>query len=219
MNQPKLKLHTAAQLNEEITPDPAAGDPAAPWALPADFPDVGLTHDQTMQIREWWTNACSDFLERVRAALTYDTHANTNLKNFSRNAIMLAHLLALHPACAGNLATLAKKSGHGHTALERAKAGILTILTTRTHTRKGTRSSTPSIRNLADALPQLDFTARSGKPPVIVVPFRWRLSLTQQWDTVCSLELFPHISATLELTADCRDAVRITWHKSYSEKD
>lgn len=208
-NHKKIALERCLSLDEN-TPEQATT--ASPYTLPPDFPDVLISADDMLAVREWWTTTVQSFLERLRDCMTHNTTSSPGLKGFTRNALSLSNLLALHPCTSGTIFTLAKEHGLDFKSLAKVQAAQRRILAGGAPTTSTFRPANPSIPLLKAAVPQLNFTARQGKHPVIIVPFAQKLTLLEQWDTVLTLSQYPGISATLELTAQQQDAVRITFH-------
>ncbi|MDO4818046.1 MAG: hypothetical protein Q3986_06435 [Akkermansia sp.] len=216
MNQPKVDPADCLPLREDILAIDSRKDP---FPLPADFPRHLIDPEDMDELQDWWTSTVTAFLERLRHALRVHAHTHPNLDNFIQNAVVLGNMLALHPALSGTLSSLSNTKPFSFNTLQAHRAAILDILSG-----KGQpiplRPDVLSPKQLAVAFPALDFAAIPARaisqghrnPRCLIVPFAGRVNLADQWDTVVSISLYPKLSATLDLTADGRDAVRISWH-------
>lgn len=218
MSGRKVILRYAAPLRENALPAPApAPAPTPAHDLPGSFPAGLLDAEQLEAVQTWFDAWQAEVVERIRAALCLPPDADgregsrQNLAEFGACAVVLAHMLRLHPAASQSLPVLARALGVRERKLYHIRQGILAAL--------GGKAAPPprraaGLKRLADIYPQLDFSRRTGRSAsrssVYIVPFRWRATLMAQFDTVLSLSAIPGITATLALTAADEDAVRIT---------
>lgn len=194
---------------DENTPEPQHH--TTPYTLPPDFPHIpSLTEDDILELREWWTRTITTYLDRLRDCISLGANTNPSTAALLRNSAALAHLLGLHPAAAPPLHKLAAELQTSYPRLLQTAEAQRAILS-------GTPASTlrrppnPTLRQLLSAHPELDAEHRTKHGPVHTIPFRApHLPLIDQWHTVTSLSHYPGVTATLDLTADNRNAVRIT---------
>lgn len=212
----EVKLEWAAPLHDNLpAPDlppgtePEESEPEEAEQLPPGLPeDAGFTPAQRTMLCTWYRQLQLNLHDTARHLL--NTQPADGLLHYILNAVLLARMLRLHPACEHSLSTLARalnvdKSdlAERNRAMLRAAAGA--------HRHHAT-PRTLSIRELAANFPQLNFRAREGKLPVITVPFTdQRALLTEQFNTVTALAAVPGITATLDLTTAGFNAVRITF--------
>lgn len=209
----KVKLEWARPLPPTLK-SPAAGP--LPHGLPASFPAHLLDDDQLEAVEAWFDTWQADTLDRVKACLNLPAAegaregAPLTLRELAANAVVLSHLVRLHPAAEHALPILARELGVRPRKLQYIAAGIMRTLGGALCTPPVLRTR-PNLKQLADLFPQLNFAARSGHRPVYIVPFRQRYTLAEQWDTVCTLAKLPGITATLDIMpTTAADAVRIT---------
>lgn len=212
----EIKLEWAAPLHDNIPaadlpPDVQADGPdAAAEApiLPASFPADKFTADQLAVIAAWYRQMQADLYDAARTMLATDPAEG--LANFMLNAALIARMLRLHPACEQSISTLARALNVDKSDLaERNRALVRTAAANR---RATCSPRTLSLRELAKHFPQLDFSAREGRLPTVIVPFvNRRATLAEQWHTVTAIAAIPGLAATLALTADSLNAVRITF--------
>lgn len=209
----KVKLEWARPLPPTLSAP--AGQPLT-HGLPASFPAHLLDDDQLEAVETWFDTWQADTLDRVKACLNLPAAegaregAPLTLRELAANAVVLAHLLRLHPAAEHTLSILAGELGVRHRKLQYIAAGIMRTLGGIIPAAP-VLARWPGLRKLADMFPQLNFAARSGHRPVYIVPFRQHYTLAEQWDTVCTLAKLPGIATvTLDVTPAAADAVRIT---------
>ena len=211
----KVKLDHCYPLPKNLT---AAAEPLPELPpMPADFPAELLDPEQLEAVQAWWADWQQDSLAQLRHILTARPSAEMksssppNLRDLSLRCILLCHLLSLHPAAERSLATLAAELQQSDRHLSALKSTMLRALS---RTRRQQEAALPNTQQatLAAAYPLLDFSRLEGKRPVIVVPFRQRLTYCTQFELCEAIASHPGISATLTLTAAGEDALRITFH-------
>lgn len=193
--------------------DPAEED-TAPAPLPAGFPAHLLTEAQQVAISRWFNDWQENTLELIRSMLNLTPEEE--LKHFHQNATLLARLLRLHPTCEHSVTQLAHAMECDPSDLNARNREL--IRTAQAHFAAIAPSvHTPSIRELSQAYPQLDFSRRHGKLPVIIVPFLDpRTTIADRMSTVLSLGALPGITAaetTMPAEKDPaqNNAIRITF--------
>ena len=215
----KVKLEHCYPLTENIS----AAAPAAPELppMPADFPEELLEPEQLEAVQAWWADWQQDMLRHLRHLLTVQ-HADgaresapLTLQHLQQRAVVLCHLLGLHPAAERSLTTLAAELGVALPTLS-ALRGLLLRAMVRLRQQPHQREQRVSIPTLQADYPLLAWERREGKRPVIVVPFRQRLTYCTQFELCAAIAATPGISATLTLTAAGEDALRITFHRKHS---
>ncbi len=103
------------------------------FTLPASFPRRALSDEQLEAVGEWYNEWISGLLEAVRGALVCartrsakaDAPPPVNLQNLQVHAVVLAHLLRLHPSAEESLPKLAEAMGVACRRLYYARDAIL----------------------------------------------------------------------------------------------
>lgn len=202
----------------------AATAPGAPesWQLPATFPLEILTEDQQEAIAAWWDAWVSEMLHTARAALRGNTAGKSkhqgaspaDLPTLQLHAVVLAHLLRLHPAAEKSLPKLAEDMGLPTRAVYYARDAILPHLApvvAGLQSRAATRAT--AVETLATTA-GLDAAAavQGADPRQIFVPLRAGMGLSARFAVVMRLSRVPGIAAVREdfMPGTTRHAVCIT---------
>lgn len=210
----KVKIEYCKPLPPHLAAAPTA--PELP-PLPVDFPAELLGEAALEAVQAWWADWQQESLQHLRHLLTIrpaeeeKCSAPPNLAHLGLRAVLLCHLLGLHPAAERSLVSLAAELGEPLRKLTALKSTMLRAMA-RNRKRQSEKLPNTQLHTLAAAFPLLDFERREGKRPVIVVPFRQRLTYCAQFELCAAIAAQPGISATLTLTAAQEDALRITFH-------
>lgn len=213
----KIKLERCHPLNEQSAVAATAAAPELP-PMPADFPAELLEPEQLEAVQAWWADWQQDMLHQLRHLLTVQHPEGARessphtLRHLQQRCVVLCHLLGLHPAAERSMTTLAAELGVALPTLS-ALRGLLLRTMAQLRRPQAAQQQPPTISTLAANYPLLDWERREGKRPVIVVPFRRRLTYCSQFELCAAIAAHPGISATLTLTAAQEDALRITFHR------
>lgn len=206
-------------LIESAVPEPE--QQPATFGLPASFPAEILTDDQLEEIATWFDSWAAHILHAVRLALqghpeSVSRHQGAtpvDLQHLQLHAVVLAHLLRLHPAAEETLPTLAKRLGLPCRALYYARDTVLAyikpamagIITSRRH-------STSFWETLSADHPVLLLSAATQPTELtILVPFKPHVHLAHRFATVQRLAAHPAVASVREdLTPTGENAVQIT---------
>lgn len=216
----KVKLDHCYPLSDNLTAAPVSVEPPL---LPADFPSELLSDEQLEAIQDWWGDWQQESLRHLRHLLTVrppaedNQPAPPNLANLQLRCVVLCHILGLHPAAERSLPTLAAELGVSMRKLTTLKGCMLRAMV-RDRRRQSERLPNTQLATLMAAYPLLDWAAREGERPVIVVPFRGRLPYCSQFELCAAIAAEPGISATLTITSRKADALRITFHSGNKRK-
>lgn len=154
------------------------------FGLPDSFPAHALDDDQLEEVREWWGGYMPDLLHAFKHSLVCQakryasTECPPTLQNFIIRAVVLAHLLRLHPATEDSLLKLAKALKVPHKRLYYAREAILETLTSGAVSAfKAAREGREAVIEFLATHPALDY---SGAVRVssrrLLIPLAGRLS-------------------------------------------
>ena len=215
MSKQRIQRRACCELREEATPTREL--PGTPHNLPATVPTHILDDEQIDTITTWWQQQCDHIIATVTSALTARNTDTSNqpspcdLNHLITNAVTLAHILRLHPAADVSLKTIAEHLHIPYRRMKATKQAICIALADPTHAPTVSRATT-SRQQLAKIYPVLDFARATGKHPVILVPFRRRLTLEAQMTLAFAIGSFRHLTCTLaELPGTGENALRITF--------
>lgn len=212
----KINLERCYPLNEQSAEATTTAPELPP--MPADFPAELLDPEQLEAVQAWWADWQQEMLRHLRHLLTVQHPEGARestphtLRHLQQRCVVLCHLLGLHPAAERSMTTLAAELGVALPTLS-ALRGLLLRTMAQLRRPQPSQQQPTSISTLAANFPLLDWERREGKRPVIVVPFRRRLTYCSQFELCAAIAAVPGISATLTLTAAQEDALRITFHR------
>lgn len=209
-----------APLKEEILPATAPETPAA-WQLPADFPREILNDAQQEAVEQWWNTWVDTMLHITRAALRGHTTAQSkhhgasaaDLPTLQLHAVVLAHLLRLHPAAEKSLPKLAEEMQLPTRALYYARDTMLAHIRPALAGIQARAAAAASAAESIAAHPALHTadTVR-GEGGVLYIPFSAGAGVATRFSAVLTLSRVPGIAAVREdfMPGTTRHAVRIT---------
>lgn len=205
---------------EEYTPDCGGGGPE-PFALPASFPLDLLDEFQQSEVAAWWTAYIENMLHSLKLSLTCARTRSTKeekphpvtLQNFIIHAVVLSHLLRLHPCTEASLPELAKALGVAQRRLYYARDTILEQLGTgAVDAFHGTRRQQMRLGEyLTGCTELLPNAIRRPADNVLVIPFRAHVPMARRFAIVQTVSQLPGVACVREsLLADDRNSLTIT---------
>ena len=197
MADPKsVAPYACLPLKEEIAT--AATSIPDSFSLPRSFPADLLTEEQLDEVRLWFDTYISDLLATIRAALTGGSEKST-LAHLLHRAVILAHLLRLHPAAEDSITALAEALGISRRAAFYIQDDLLTLI----------RPALCHIANAATAMAAfasrvaeqawLDFeglTTLSHRQ--LAIPFKRRAVVAARFATAQAVAALPGVAAVRE---------------------
>lgn len=180
-------------LMEEVAA--AAENAPDSFGLPSSFPSDLLTADQLDEVAIWFDTWVADLLQSIRAALGADA-THTTLQTLKVRAVILAHLLRLHPAADTNLTTLATKLDISRRAAFYAQEDIINHIrpalagTIRAHAAAASLTSL-----LADTGTLLPENAQQLPARQLAVPFKPHVHMAHRFATVQRVATFPAVAS------------------------
>lgn len=213
MADPKtVSPYACKPLLEEIAATPETT--AAAFTLPASFPAELLTEEQLDEVQTWFDSWCADLLHAVRSALVGDdTAAAQTLAHLQQRAVLLAHLLRLHPAAEASTTQLATALGISRRTAFYMQENILQ------HVKPALRGTTTGGTLLASFTTQLAAigtllpdAAAQLSPRCICVPFKPHVHLAHRFATVQAVATHPAVASAREdfMPGTTKNAILIT---------
>lgn len=204
---------------EEYTPD-CGGDGPAPFALPESFPLDLLDDFQQAEVQAWWNSYAEHIVHCLKQALSCARTRSikeekpypVTLQNFVVHAVVLAHLLRLHPCTEASLPDLAKALGVAQRRLYYARDAVLEQLGQAAvdafHGKRRERVRLGEyLTGCADLL-----VAELIRPAdkVLVLPFRAGVPMGRRFAIVQAVAALPGVACVREsLLADDRNSLTI----------
>lgn len=194
------------------------------FTLPESFPVEILTDDQLEAIQQWFDTWAGDLLHALRLALIghrqsvskHQGASPVDLKTLQLHAVVLAHLLRLHPAAEPSLPELAKSMGLPFRSLYYARDTILAYIKPVIAGTISRHSALAEFWQVFPSMPSLDTAAASmPDPSTILVPFKHTgpkyNTLKNLFATKQHLASSPAVAAVHDdLDADGRTIIKIT---------
>ena len=213
MSDPKtVSPYACKPLLEEIAP--ATDNTAAAFTLPASFPAEILTEEQMDEVQTWFDSWCADLLHAVRCALVgSDTESAQTLAHLQQRAVLLAHLLRLHPAAEASTTQLANALGISRRTAFYMQENILQ------HVKPAIRGTSIGGTQLAAFTTQLANTgtllpdaAAQISARCICVPFKPHVHVAHRFATVQNVAKHPAVATAREdfMPGTTKNAILIT---------
>lgn len=214
MADPKsVAPYACLPLMEEIAP--AADTAPTAFMLPASFPAKLLNAEQIDEVQTWFDSFITDLLHRVRCALCgHDSDADTStLTHLQQRAVILAHLLRLHPAAEASLTHLASALGVSRRTAFYMQDSILSHIKPAL---AGANAKAVALAHFATQLATLGTllpdAATYTSARQLYVPFKPHVHVAHRFATVQSVAALPAVAAVREdfLPNTNKNAIRIT---------
>lgn len=199
---------------EELAAD-TSGDDSATFSLPRSFPAELLNEEQLDEVKLWFDSWAADLLHEIRAALSGSPeHAGQQtLAHLQQRAVILAHLLRLHPAAESSISQLATAMGISRRSAFYMQDSIMQ------HIRPALCSAISGAASLADFTATLaatgtlqphdaqQLTARS-----LAVPFKPAVHCAHRFATALKVADHPAVSSVREdfMPGTTKNALHIT---------
>lgn len=211
MGNPKsVSPYFCLPIIDDLVADPAATQKAAAYRLPAGFPADLLSEDQLEACEEWFDTWAAELMHSVRLALL-GKDAPADLAHLTRHAVVLAHLLRLHPAAEGSLTELARSMGVSRRTLFYAQEEVMAhirpaVAATMAHKQNGAR-----FRAQLGSLGTLNVAAASQPDArFVLVPFKPHVHCAHRFATVRQVASLPVVASVREeLTPNGKNAILI----------
>ena len=168
------------------------------FSLPASFPADLLNEEQLDEVRIWFDTYIADLLATIRAALTGGSE-KSSLAHLQHRAVILAHLLRLHPAAEDSITALAETLGISRRSAFYIQDDLLTTI----------RPALCHIANAATAM--ATFTARVAEQPWLdldgilplshrhlAIPFKRRAIVAARFATAQAVASLPGVVSVRE---------------------
>lgn len=199
MSNPKtVSPYACRPLLVEIAP--ASDTTAAAFLLPASFPAHLLNEEQLDECQLWFDSWCADLLHAIRCALVgTDTDTTATLAHLQQRAVLLAHLLRLHPAAEESTTQLAAALKISRRTAFYMQENILQHIKPALHgtATSGTQlaSFTAHLANTGTLLPD---AATQLAARTICVPFKPHVHVAHRFATVQSVAKHPAVASVRE---------------------
>ena len=165
------------------------------FGLPASFPADLLTADQRDEVAIWFDAWVADLLQSIRAALAADA-AHTTLQTLQVRAVILAHLLRLHPAADTSLTTLANQLGISRRSAFYAQEDIVKhIRPALCGTIRANTAAAMLTTQLADTGTLLPDAAVTLPARQLAVPFKPHVHMAHRFATVQRVATLPAVAS------------------------
>lgn len=206
-------------LLEDALPDSGATAPDS-FRLPASFPSELLNEEQLEAVADWFDTWAANLLHSIRLALRghlspVDKHRGAtpaDLPHLQLHAVVLAHLLRLHPAAEVSITELAAALGTPRRTLFYIRDAVLA------HIRPalaGTIARKQAVANFYSQLATIGTldaaTITQMDAHTLRVPFKPCVHCAHRFATVRQLAAMPAVANVKEtLTPSGKNAVQIT---------
>ena len=211
MSDPKsVSPYYCLPLLEDALPDAGAAAPDA-FRLPQSFPAELLDEEQLEAVAEWFDSWVADLLHSIRLALL-GNGAPADLLHLQRHAVVLCHLLRLHPAAEPPIAELATALGCSRRTLFYAQDAVLSHIRPAVAAANSRKQATANFYEQLCTIGTLNIGVLcEPSARTILVPFKPHVHCAHRFATVRQLAAMPAVASVKEtLTPTGQNAVQIT---------